>query len=159
VWAATENGKDDSAGTNLYNWCLSLLRIREPAAAAEVDRLQADSKFFRSLTLAMVSAAVLVLLVAIWGLIGGAALKWCCPDADKAKALPGLQVVVAGMVAPATAWFSLKRYCKLRWDATERVYAYFLLFERYPRLRKSGTASDSGGSNIDGDVEKPEGTG
>src|SRR4029453_6679354 len=40
-----------NTGTSLYNWCLSFVRLKNAAAVAEVDRLQADSKFFRSLML------------------------------------------------------------------------------------------------------------
>jgi hypothetical protein len=35
--------------TNIYQWSRAVLRLRAPASLAEVLRLEADSKFFRSL--------------------------------------------------------------------------------------------------------------
>ena len=53
---------DDSAGTSLYDWCLSLARLRSSSAAAEVDRYQADSKFFRSLTIVLLAAGIVAMV-------------------------------------------------------------------------------------------------
>src|SRR4030095_3780572 len=47
-----------NAGTSLYGGCLWLARLKNSPAAAEVDRLQADSKFFRSLTLVTLIAVM-----------------------------------------------------------------------------------------------------
>lgn len=87
-------------GTNYYDWCLSDVRVHSLAGASEVDRLQADSKFFRS----MVFVFLLVALISdreahLWVSAGAAALTV----------------------------FAMWRFCKLRWDATKRVYEYYLL--------------------------------
>lgn len=50
---------DDAEGTKLYDWCLSFVRLKSPAAVAEVDRCQADSKFFRSQIFVMLAAIVI----------------------------------------------------------------------------------------------------
>jgi hypothetical protein len=48
----------NSTGTNYYDWCLSDIRVSSPAGAVEVDRIQADSKFFRSMVFVFLLAAV-----------------------------------------------------------------------------------------------------
>lgn len=102
-------------GTNYYDWCLSDVRRRCPAGATEVDRVQADSKFFRSM--------VFVFLVA--GLISlGKCLVWW---------------VSVGAVALAV--FAIWRFCELRWTATKRVYEYYLLLSR--QNHETGSAADS----------------
>ena len=44
--------------TNTYQWARAVLRLRAPAALAEVLRLEADSKFFRSLFVVFVFLAI-----------------------------------------------------------------------------------------------------
>jgi hypothetical protein len=97
-------------GTNYYDWCLSDLRVNSPAGAAEVDRLQADSKFFRSMVFVFLVAALLGLREAsLWVSAGGAVL----------------------------AMFAIWRFCELRWNATKRVYEYYLLLHPPPALSES----------------------
>ncbi len=90
----------DTRGTNCYDWCLSRLRLIAPAGAAEVDRVQADSKLFRSLVFVFAATALVALL-------------------------QGAPLLAAG--AAVLALFALWRFCQLRWTATKRVYEYYLL--------------------------------
>jgi hypothetical protein len=46
------------ASENLYSWVVAALRVRNPAAATELERAGVDSKFFRSLILVSAFAAV-----------------------------------------------------------------------------------------------------
>jgi hypothetical protein len=104
----------DSTGTNYYDWCLSDVRVRSPAGATEVDRLQADSKFFRSMVFVfLVAALVSFREAALWVSVGALALTM----------------------------FALWRFCDLRWTATKRVYEYYLLLER--RTRESRSAANT----------------
>ena len=103
----------NSTGTNYYDWCLSDVRMRCPAGATEVDRLQADSKFFRSMVFVFLIAALVSLReAAVWVSVGAAALTG----------------------------FALWRFCELRWTATKRVYEYYLLLEQRP---VSGSSADT----------------
>jgi hypothetical protein len=87
-------------GTNYYDWCLSDVRVSSPAGAIEVDRLQADSKFFRSMVFVFLVAALVSFREApVWVPLGAAALTV----------------------------FAIWRFCELRWTATKRVYEYYLL--------------------------------
>ena len=95
-----EDVKEANLGTSLYNWCLSYIRLSNDQAAAEVDRYQADSKFFRSLVFVF-AAGFLVALLNGW--------------------------VAAAALAALLAYFSRRRFWSLRWDATKRVYEYYLL--------------------------------
>lgn len=106
--------KADSTGTNYYDWCLSDVRVSSPVGAAEVDRLQADSKFFRSMVFVFLTAALVSFHEAQVGFSIGAA---------------------------ALTVFAIWRFCGLRWTATKRVYEYYLLL--HPPTRESGSAEDT----------------
>ena len=100
-------------GTNYYDWCLSDVRVNSPSGAVEVDRLQADSKFFRSMAFVfVVAASVGVREALVWVSVGAVAL----------------------MI------FAIWRFCDLRWEATKRVYEYYLLLHVRAQGRGSGTA-------------------
>jgi hypothetical protein len=92
--------KVNPEGTNFYDWCLSEVRMKSPAGAAEVDRLQADSKFFRSMVLVFLVATLISIL-------------------------NGLLWLSIGFIALTI--FAVWRFCNLRWTATKRVYEYFLI--------------------------------
>lgn len=101
--------KVNAQGTNYYDWCLSNLRVNSPAGAGEVDRVQADSKFFRSMVFVFLLAASLCLRerpLCVWA--------W----------------VSSGCVGLAI--FAIWRFCELRWTATKRVYEYYLLLPPRP---------------------------
>jgi hypothetical protein len=86
-------------GHSMFDWARSYVRANNQPAGAEIERVGADSKFFRSLCL----------------------LSWL------ALALFLLQgEVLAGLVAWALAAFSYHRFCKQRWDNTLRTYEYFV---------------------------------
>jgi hypothetical protein len=104
--------KIDSKGTSYYDWCLSDVRMSSPAGAVEVDRLQADSKFFRSMVFVFLFAALISIPKApVWVSAGAAALTI----------------------------FAIWRFCELRWTATKRVYEYYLLL--HPLTQESGSAA------------------
>lgn len=96
---------NDASGTSIYDWCLSFIRLQSPAAAAEVDRCQADSKFFRSLAVVMLTSV----------LVGAA---------KGSLTATGVSLLIL--------FFSIWRFCALRWEATKRVYEFYLLLHQYP---------------------------
>jgi hypothetical protein len=96
-------GGGNQFGPSLYDWCLSLVRLQNAAAVSEVDRMQADSKLFRSLSIVF-TVALLV-------------------TARRSQ--------VVGLLSLAAAAFAFWRYCGLRWVATKRVYEYFLLIHKH----------------------------
>lgn len=105
--------KVNAHGTNYYDWCLSDVRVNSSTGAAEVDRLQADSKFFRSMVFVFLVAALISSWEApVWTSAGAAALTI----------------------------FAIWRFCELRWSATKRVYEYYLLL--HSSIQKSGSAAD-----------------
>lgn len=97
VYLETET---DPSGSSYYDWCLSAIRLSAPDGAQEVDRLQADSKFFRSMSLVFLVAIVVSVRV---------------------------EPFPYGAVAAVLTLFSVWRFCTLRWTATKRVYEYYLL--------------------------------
>lgn len=104
--------KVNSTGTNYYDWCLSGVRVSSPAGAIEVDRIQADSKFFRSMAFVFLVAALVSFREApVWVSLGAAALTV----------------------------FAIWRFCELRWTATKRVYEYYLLLRCPSKEGRSAT--------------------
>jgi hypothetical protein len=86
-----------------FDWALSVVRLKSGAAAAEVDSYLAQSKMFRSLTVVALSTFF---------------VGWGFPWATTARV--GLLLLC------------LWRFLRLRWDATERVYEYFLALGTLP---------------------------
>lgn len=114
----------NSTGTNYYDWCLSDIRVTRPAGAAEVDSLQADSKFFRSMVFVFLAAALVSF---------GAALV---------SFRTALAMIAIG--ALALTIFAIWRFYELRWTATKRVYENYLLnSERRSEKRNGGIPNGS----------------
>lgn len=112
------NTEANSTGTNYYDWCLSHIRVARPAGAAEVDRLQADSKFFRSMVFVFLAAALVS--------FGATLLSF----------RPALAVFSIGTLALTI--FAIWRFCELRWTATKRVYEQYLLNFEHPIEKPKG---------------------
>jgi hypothetical protein len=75
---------DDKAMTTVYPWARAYVTVRDASAAASIERLDADSKFFRAMTLVMVVAGFRflghgkwLLTVAIALAVGGSFLRFC----------------------------------------------------------------------------------
>lgn len=89
-----------------FQWAGSFVRLRSSRAADEVERLGAESKFFRSLSLVAAIAAVMAGFRGCW-----------------------LIAVCAALIA----LFALRRYCERRWTTAQRTYEYFVMLTRDPR--------------------------
>jgi hypothetical protein len=91
--------------SNMLMWAQSNVTLRSSAAATEIERYQANSKFFRSMTVVLFLLTVLTVLgeTPSWR-VGGRAL---------------LLVIVLILFC--------YRFMQLRWEATKRTYEYFLL--------------------------------
>jgi hypothetical protein len=107
-------------GTSLYKWCLSFIKIYNTPAASEIDRYQADSKFFRSFAILAVLSSSVAFEFTGW---------------------PARLVVFT--LALVAGGFSVWRYCDLRWSATKRLYEYYLLLNLYPDARRPTTPAPS----------------
>lgn len=98
---------------NTFTWAKIMLLLRAPAAFAEVQRYEAESKFFRSL----------ILVLPIAGLAAG--LHW---------ALTGELLLAA--VAVAAPWplarLSFSRYAERRRKSTQWAYSYVIGLQLAP---------------------------
>ncbi len=90
----------DATMTSAYSWAGSYVRTASDAATRELERMGAESKFFRSL--ALVLAFALVTFV----------VRGLCKEAAGALLLTA---------------FSYWRFCRRRWDASQTAYEYFIL--------------------------------
>jgi hypothetical protein len=114
--------------------------------AKELERSGADSKFFRSLCLAGLLAAVLfgvkggcwwpfaaeaAFLVLCWWAFPNQSEKVflsVCVAALALLLLPGIQThCAAQVVSVILSIFSLWRFCDLRWKTSELTYEYFII--------------------------------
>lgn len=91
-------GSDDPMNT--FSWAKSVLLLRWPSAAANVERYEADSKFFRSLVVVGVAIAAIAL----------------------AQGAVGAAVVIAGLAA-ACFW----RYAERRYKSTLWAYRHVIV--------------------------------
>lgn len=102
---------------NTFKWSKAFINLRSPAAAAEVARLEADSKFFRS-------AVVVLGVIAVVQGMGG---HW-----------------IATAVCGALGAGSFLRYADQRLKSTDQAYTYFIALRDQPA--KSASGSSGGGS-------------
>jgi hypothetical protein len=93
---------DDVPIINAFQWCKARLTIQCPAALAEVQRFEADSKFFRSLVI------VFLILIA-WSVV-----------------IRNFPLTIASVILGT---LSFSRYFGRRLKSTEQAYRHILTFE------------------------------
>jgi hypothetical protein len=95
---------------SVLEWATTFVRLQNASAASEIDRLEADSKFFRSLaTLVVVSALLLIVRV---GSISCGVLA------------------VYGALFAAVLYLSLWRFMKQRLKRSEVTYQFFIALSK-----------------------------
>jgi hypothetical protein len=100
--------------SNTFFWAGTVVRARIPSGSAEIDALSGQSKLFRSLAVILPVAIIRVGLPNGWYI---------------------------------ALWFSLFvivcwRYLRLRWDATQRMYEYFLVATLFPTPGKANAGAE-----------------
>ncbi len=107
--------------SNTYKYATAVLTLRSDAALAEVRQFEADSKFFRSLT-------VLAAAIAVVALARG--FRW--------------EALAAAVALGACFW----RYAERRWKSTERAFQYVVVLDTL-HPRSAGEPSEpTGGPNV-----------
>jgi hypothetical protein len=109
--------------TNNYQWSRAFLRLRAPAALAEVLRIEADSKFFRSLFIVFVFLAVYC-LVNLWG-------------SDKLPLRLSLFLVLAAL--------SFWRYAERREKGIEEAYRSAIVYFTISDVSEDSASADRSG--------------
>lgn len=100
-------------------WAKSYIQIHEPGARVEIDRIEANSKFFRGVV--VVSAALFVHFVL------------------------GEPSFLLAMAAVALGALSFWRYCDQRWKATELSYATAVILHETQGRKATRTGDAEGG--------------
>lgn len=116
--AAKEIADHDDPGKvrrNTFSWADSYVQMRSQSTHAVIERLTADSKFFRSLTIVSIVAAIM----AAW---------------NGALFLPVLLLLVALL--------SLYQFTRLRWKATNALYQAFVQLRRIRSLDGGAISED-----------------
>lgn len=103
-------GSEKAGAINTFQWARAVLTLSHPQGMAEVARLEADSKFFRSL---MVVLAILFITV-IW------------------QGARDLTPVVLGVLLV----LSYMRYTERRYKSTEQAYRYMIVLASQKKLNK-----------------------
>lgn len=99
---------------NTFQWAKSVLMIEAPDALADVNRYEADSKFFRSL----------VVVLALVGIAALANAQW-----------------IVGTVAVVLAGASFLRYAERRYKSTLWAYHYVIVLDQGPLGAAVGIAT------------------
>jgi hypothetical protein len=93
--------------TNMFWWAVTLVALKAPHAARDVDRLIAQSKLLRSLSIVLPIA-----VLSAWSSI------------DPCHSLA--HTLGATGVAALVSLSCVASYCHLRWDSVERAYEYYI---------------------------------
>lgn len=102
---------------NTIRWATALVRIQNPSAAKDIDRIEANSKFFRSL-------AISLLFVSIY----------------LAFYVPGIAFTSCLVLMFLSCW----RYMNLRWKRTTLTLEYFVAISKMPKASEANIpASDA----------------
>jgi len=118
--------EDHKKTFKFYEWSETYVRATSGAGSAEIQRIQADSKFFRSF--------VLVLIVGLY-YVGFRSVDGLVIDRDRQ-----LEAVMMGALLLLALW----RFFKLRWTATRYAYEYYIQLRAEPpddtvdRAQKAG---------------------
>jgi hypothetical protein len=107
-----ETLNDDLSGGDFttLKWAKTYVQVHAQQARVEIDRLEADQKFFRSLVVILVALAAHFLL---------------------REGAPG-----AGLIALGLAALSFQRYMSRRWTMTELIYATAVIAHRASQSRE-----------------------
>jgi hypothetical protein len=100
--------KHAQPATNTYKFATALLCLNHETAAAEVRQFEADSKFFRSLTVLMI-----LLLLLCW------------------RQLSSGETAIIVLLLVACFW----RYVERRWKSTRRAFEYVITVSSLPASR------------------------
>lgn len=100
------------SGPGIYKWARAWLRLHSQEATAELERLEADSKLFRSLALVVPIAVVVAL-----------AVRDC-----------HIQRAAIAAIGICTLLLVLWRYCDLRQKSVRMCYLYFVQLYSAPKI-------------------------
>lgn len=110
--------EDENLPMNTLEWSTSILMLRAPVALAEVERYEANSKFFRSMAMVL-------------------------PVLGIASLCHGLRLVMPASIVLALA--SLWVFATLRFKSSQLAYRYVIVLDRLGELerRRSETKKDA----------------
>lgn len=117
-------GAECPPGINVYKWSRAWTMLRSGSASAEVERMQANSKFFRGMIIVSAITAIYLFFADPNHPPHARAWAWAC-------------------VALAAAFFL--RFCDLRWKAVEQTYAFYIALHQL-QLRNEASHDTHGNS-------------
>jgi hypothetical protein len=106
-------GDDNQEIVNTFKWAKAMVQLRYPAAATEIARLEADSKFFRSF--------VVVLLLILLRFVGKL-------FTNEVSIQTALELVICAALLVLSFW----RYFDQRWKSTQLAYTYLMALGKMP---------------------------
>ena len=114
---AEQLGGENENMVNAYKWARANVQLRSPEAGAEISRLEADSKFFRSLIVVLFVVFIVLLTKSAW---------------------------VQSAICFSLVLLSFWRYFEQRWKFTSLTYQYFVALQK---SEGGGPSSDGVGSS------------
>ena len=118
---------------NTFRWAKSTLMQRAPTAFADVQRYEAESKFFRSLTIAL---PIVGLLTA--GRLFAGPMTEPARDAASPCAIAVLVLIATGTLM----YLSYLRYAEQRFKSTEWAYVHVIILLSGPLPAPSKTSGE-----------------
>jgi len=107
---------------NAFQWSKAMLILHNPAAFMEVERLEADSKFFRSFVIVLSAVTVLVPVM---------------------KGEAGKSIWPVAMLSFVLMCISFWRYAERRFKATQQAYWYVITLDSCATLKSTNENSKS----------------
>lgn len=129
--AREQAGTDRPDGFNVYKWSRTWTMIQSAPAMSEIERLQANSKFFRGMLVVSIVAAMTSFLIGIPFRTAG------------------------GVICVLFACASYLRYSDLRWKAVQQTYGVFIALRAIERHAER--VAPSGGPGLAGDMSPVNG--
>ncbi len=105
-------------GESVYQWCRTWVQIMSPSAYSEIERLQANSKFFRGFFVVSIVAA-------------------CFSDC----LLPDIPYWGRILVLTTLIGLAFFRFSDLRWKATQQAYRGYIALHQMPAPPPPGAAA------------------
>ena len=113
---------DEEKYVSWLNWAMAFVRLQSPSAATEIDRLEADSKFFRSLSTLILIATVVLL--------------------PKASSVPCQNLLAYILLGLCFLFLSLWRFMKQRLKRCEQTYEFFIALTNSRPIPSESSASN-----------------
>ncbi len=111
--------------TDKLRWATAVIRVKNSNAASDLDHKEAESKFFRGVTIVLLILLIYLLYVSI--------------SFKKRKQVfkSKLSMMASLVICMSLLGISFWRYCDRRWKRTLSIYEYYVATEKFSNVGSS----------------------